>query len=62
MSGAGGRAAGVVVTRRRDGAELVRVSAGDATVPGEMPGVVQRQLDELDPASFLAGCGATEPA
>jgi hypothetical protein len=51
----------VVVTRRRDGVELVRVSAGDANVPGEMLAVVQRQLDELDPAAFLAGWGGTEP-
>jgi hypothetical protein len=51
----------VVVTRRRDGVELVRVEAGDPTVPGEMLGSVQRQLDSLDPAAFLAGWGATEP-
>jgi len=51
----------VVVTRRRDGVELVRVEAGDPNVPGEMLGSVQRQLDSLDPAAFLAEWGATEP-
>ena len=48
----------VVVTRRADGAEVVRVSAGDPTVPGEMLGLVQRHLAELSPAAFLAEWGA----
>ncbi|SDY32085.1 hypothetical protein SAMN05661080_03062 [Modestobacter sp. DSM 44400] len=52
----------VLVTRRRDGVERVRVSAGDANVPGEMLAVVQRQLEELDPAAFLAEWGESEPA
>jgi hypothetical protein len=52
----------VVVTRRRDGVELVRVEAGDPNVPGEMLALVQRQLEVLDPAAFLAEWGATEPA
>jgi hypothetical protein len=53
---------GVAVSRRRDGAELVRVGAGDPDVPGGMPGVVQRQPEELDPAAFPAERGATETA
>ena len=48
----------VVVRRRRDGEELVRVPAGDPNVPGDMLALVQRQLDELDPATFLAEWGA----
>ena len=52
----------VVVTRRADGAEVLRVSAGDPNVPGEMLGLVQRQLAELTPAAFLAEWGAQEPA
>jgi hypothetical protein len=51
----------VVVTRRRDGAEVLRVSAGDPNVPGEMLGLVQRHLAELGPAEFLAEWGADEP-
>ncbi|WP_448615148.1 hypothetical protein [Modestobacter sp. URMC 112] len=51
----------VVVTRRRDGLELVRVPAGDPNVPGDMLALVQRQLDELDPGTFLAEWGAQEP-
>jgi hypothetical protein len=51
----------VVVTRRSDGAELVRVPAGDPMVAGDLLASVQRQLDELTPAAFLAGWGATEP-
>jgi hypothetical protein len=44
----------VVVTRRDDGTEVLRVPAGDPTVPGDMLRVVQRQLEELDVATFLA--------
>ena len=50
-----------MVTRRSDGAELVRVPAGDPMVVGDLLASVQRQLDELAPAAFLAGWGATEP-
>jgi hypothetical protein len=51
----------VVVTRRRDGVAVLRVAAGDPNVPGDMLALVQRQLDELDPATFLAEWGAREP-
>jgi hypothetical protein len=51
-----------VVTRRRDGAEVLRVSAGDPNVPGEMLALVQRHLAELGPAAFLAEWGAEDPA
>jgi hypothetical protein len=52
----------VVVTRRRDGAEVLRVSAGDPNVSGEMLALVQRHLAELGPAAFLAEWGAEDPA
>jgi hypothetical protein len=51
----------VVVTRRRDGAEVLRVSAGDPNVPGEMLALVQQHLAELGPAEFLAEWGAQDP-
>lgn len=51
----------VVVTRRADGAEVLRVSAGDPAVPGDMLAVVQRLLEECSPAEFLAEWGADEP-
>ncbi|WP_369139190.1 hypothetical protein [Modestobacter versicolor] len=51
----------VVVTRRRDGAEVLRVSAGDPNVPGEMLALVRQHLADLSPADFLAEWGATEP-
>jgi hypothetical protein len=52
----------VVVVRRRDGAEVLRVSAGDANVPGDMLALVQRHLASLSRADFLAEWGAEEPA
>ena len=52
----------VVVARRRDGAEVLRVSAGDPNVPGEMLALVQRSLAALTRAEFLAEWGAEEPA
>ena len=51
----------VVVTRRSDGAEVLRVGAGDPNVPGDMLGLVDRQLADLDPAAFLDEWGAEEP-
>ena len=51
----------VVVTRRADGVELLRVAAGDPNVPGDMLRVVQRQLDDRTPADFLAEWGAGDP-
>jgi hypothetical protein len=50
----------VVVTRRADGAELLRVAAGDPNVPGDMLHLVQRQLEDLSPADFLAEWGAED--
>jgi hypothetical protein len=44
----------VVVTRRRDGAEVLREPAGDPLVAGDLLAAVRRELDELDPESFLA--------
>jgi hypothetical protein len=44
----------VVVTRRRDGAELLRLPAEDPLVPGELLAYIRGQLDEMDPTAFLA--------
>jgi hypothetical protein len=44
----------VVVIRRRDGVEVLREPAGDPLVAGDLLADVQRQLEELDPESFLA--------
>ncbi len=49
----------VVVTRRADGTEVLRVPAGDPAVPGDMLRLVQRQLAEQDLPTFLAGWGPT---
>ena len=51
----------VVVTRRADGAEVLRVGAGDPNVPGDMLGLVNQQLADLDPQTFLDEWGAEEP-
>ncbi|MCZ2847954.1 hypothetical protein [Modestobacter sp. VKM Ac-2978] len=51
----------VVVTRRADGAEVLRVWAGDPMDPGDMLAQVRRQLAERSPADFLAEWGADEP-
>jgi hypothetical protein len=51
----------VVVTRRADGAEVLRVGAGDPNVPGDMLRLVDQQLADLDPATFLDEWGAEEP-
>ncbi|MGY1824377.1 hypothetical protein [Geodermatophilus sp. SYSU D00079] len=44
----------VVVRRRDDGGEVLRVAAGDPNVPGDMLRFVQDQLERLDPGAFLA--------
>ena len=44
----------VVVTRQDDGAEVLRVPAGDPNVPGNAMVVVQQDLDRPDPAALLA--------
>ncbi|PZA21028.1 hypothetical protein DMO24_12410 [Modestobacter versicolor] len=51
----------VVVTRREDGREVLRVAAGDPNVPGEMLALVHQHLADLTPAAFLAEWGAEEP-
>ena len=45
----------VVVVRRADGEEVLRVPAGDPLLPGEMLARVRAELDSLDPETFLAG-------
>ncbi|NEK59572.1 hypothetical protein GCU56_17075 [Geodermatophilus sabuli] len=47
----------VVVTRRDDGTEVVRVPAGDTTTPGEMLRFVQEQLETRDVGTFLREWG-----
>jgi hypothetical protein len=44
----------VVVTRRADGAEVVREPAGDPLVAGDMLAGVRQDLATLDPETFLA--------
>ena len=51
----------VVVARRDDGAEVLRVPAGDPNVPGNALGLVQQDLDRLDPAAFLARWDTEDP-
>jgi hypothetical protein len=51
----------VVVRRRDDGGEVLRVEAGDPNVPGDMLRFVQGQLERLDPGAFLAEWAAPGP-
>lgn len=44
----------VVVHRRNDGREVLRVPAEDPLVPGDMLAVVRGQLDRMDVDAFLA--------
>src|SRR5688572_6791883 len=43
----------VVVHRRDDGTEVLRVPAGDPLVSGDLLAYVQQQLDSLDAESFV---------
>jgi hypothetical protein len=43
----------VVVRRRDDGSEVLRVPAGDPTVPGDLLAYVRDQLETLGPAGFV---------
>ena len=43
----------VVVTRREDGEEVLRVPAGDPFMPGDLLARVRTELQELDPETFL---------
>ena len=45
----------VVVVRRADGEEVLRVPAGDPLLPGEVLARVRGELQTLDPGAFLAG-------
>lgn len=45
----------VVVLRRVDGEEVLRVPAGDPLRPGEMLSYVRAELESLDPETILAG-------
>ena len=47
----------VVVVRRTDGEEVLRVPAGDPLLPGEMLARVRAELQSSDPETFLAGWG-----
>jgi hypothetical protein len=44
----------VVVRRRDDGAEVLRVPSEDPTVPGEMLAAIRGELDAMAPEEFLA--------
>lgn len=43
----------VVVTRRDDGTEVLRIPAGDPLLAGDPLAYVREQLDRLDPEAFL---------
>src|SRR5688500_16137318 len=43
----------VVVTRRADGAEVLREPAGDPLIAGDMLAGIRRDLATLDPDAFL---------
>jgi hypothetical protein len=45
----------VVVSRRDDGEEVLRVPVGDPLLPGEVLAHVREELETLDPETFLAG-------
>jgi hypothetical protein len=44
----------VVVRRRDDGAEVLRVPSEDPTVPGDVLQAVRGELDAMTPEQFLA--------
>ena len=44
----------VVVTRRDDGTEVLRVPAGEPLRVGELLAQIRREMERLDPESFLA--------
>ncbi len=44
----------VVVRRRDDGAEVLRVPSEDPTAPGRMLGAIRDELDAVAPEEFLA--------
>ena len=44
----------VVVRRRDDGAEVLRVPSEDPTVPGEMLAAIRGELDAMAPEEVLA--------
>jgi hypothetical protein len=45
----------VVVTRRRDGAEVLRVPADEPLRAGERLAQIRSELERLDPETFLTG-------
>ncbi|SOD99263.1 hypothetical protein [Blastococcus haudaquaticus] len=44
----------VVVTRRSDGSEVLRVPAGEPLLAGDLLGRIRDELERVDPATFLA--------
>ena len=50
----------VVVTRREDGTEVLRVPAGEPLQAGRPQAHIRAELERLDPEAFLAGW--SEPA
>ncbi len=51
----------VVVTRRDDGAEVVRVPAGEPLRAGEPLAQIRSELERLDPESFLTDWSEQPP-
>jgi hypothetical protein len=47
----------VVVRRRADGTEVLRVPAADPVLPGDLLAFVREQLDAMDAEAFLAEWG-----
>ncbi len=47
----------VVVRRRDDGAEVLRVPTEDPTAPGAVLQAIRDELDAVGPEEFLAGWG-----
>jgi hypothetical protein len=52
----------VVVTRRDDGSEVLRLPAGLPLLAGEPLARIRAELERLDPESFLREWGAEAPA
>jgi hypothetical protein len=51
----------VVVTRRADGSEVLRVPAGEPLLAGDLLGRIRDELERVDPVTFLAGWSEPGP-
>jgi hypothetical protein len=52
----------VVVTRRDDGTEVLRLPAGAPLLAGELLAQIRSELERLDPESFLTGWSEPPPS